>query len=60
MAEAPARELGVKRVTAFGRKLPFNLGSSGASERPVWVRAAIRPGGVSAFYPKAVIELELA
>jgi hypothetical protein len=30
-----------------------------ASERPVSAKADIRPGWMSAFYPKAAIELEL-
>jgi hypothetical protein len=45
-------------LSAFGRKLPFNLGGLRASERPVLVRVDIRPGRVFAFRPKSVIDLE--
>ena len=47
-------------MTALGRKQPFRWGDFRTFERPVLVRADIRPGRVSAMRPKAVIELELA
>ena len=46
-------------MTASGRKLPLNFAGFATSERPVLVRAVIRPGWMAALHPKAAIGLEL-
>ena len=46
-------------MSASGRKLTFDSRLFGGYERPVLVRADIRPGRVSAYRPKAAIGLEL-
>ena len=54
-----ANEAAQPRLTSvIGRKLLFNLGGLSASERPVSVRANIRPGWMSAFRPKAAVRLK--
>jgi hypothetical protein len=34
--------LGERRMTAFGRKLPFNFDDLDQIERPLWVKAVIQ------------------
>jgi hypothetical protein len=46
-------------MSASGRKLTFDSRLFGGYERPVSVRADIRPDRTSAFHPKAAMGLEL-
>jgi hypothetical protein len=53
-----ARNTSQSLKNGLGRKLTFDSRLFGGYERPVLVRADIRPDRTSAFHPKAAIRLE--